>query len=69
MMARTYLDKEKLKNASLEDILKELDAVDEQLFCVERSLPHSKSYALRAYSNRLLEEIKVRIDKLPKEKR
>ena len=46
-----YLDKEGLKNASIEDILKELEVVDKELFCIERSLPMSKSYALRVYSN------------------
>lgn len=59
-----YLDKENLKNASIEDILKEIKIVDEELFCVERSLPFSKSYALRVYSNRLLEEIITRIENL-----
>lgn len=57
-----YLDKEGLKNASIEDILKELEVVDKELFCIERSLPMSKSYALRVYSNRLLDEIKTRIE-------
>lgn len=56
-----YLDKEDLKKASIEDILKELEIVYEELFCIERSFPTSKSYALRAYSNRLLDEIKTRI--------
>ena len=59
-----YFDKEGLKNASIEDILEELKIVDEELFCVERSLPFSKSYALRSYSNRLLEEVKMRIENL-----
>lgn len=57
-------DKEKLKNASIEDILEELKIVDEELFCVERSLPFSESYALRVYSNRLLEEVITRIENL-----
>ena len=59
-----YLDKEGLKNASIEDILEELKIVDDELFCVERSLPLSKSYALRSYSNRLLKEVITRIENL-----
>lgn len=59
-----YLDKENLRNASVEDILKELKIVDEELFCVERSLPSSKSYALRVYSDRLLKEIITRVENL-----
>ena len=59
-----YLDKENLKNASVEDILKELKIVDEELFCRERSLLFSKSYALRVYSDRLLEEVRTRIENL-----
>lgn len=57
-----FLDKEKLKNASIDDILKELEIVGKELFCIERSLPLSKLYALRIYNNRLLEEIKTRIE-------
>lgn len=59
-----HLDKEGLKNASIEDILEELKIVDEELFCVECSLPLSKSYALRSYSDRLLKEVRTRIENL-----
>ena len=58
---KMYLDKEKLKTASIKDILKELEIIEEELFCVMRSLPLSKLYMLRVYRNRLLEEIKIRI--------
>ena len=59
-----YFNKEELRSASIEDILKELKIVDEELFCIERALPSSKSYVLRVYSNRLLDEIKTRIEKI-----
>lgn len=64
MVINMYLDKAALKNASIEDILQELRIVDEELFCVERSLPSSKSYALRAYSDRLLREIITRVENM-----
>lgn len=66
MVIAMYLDRETLKNSSIEEILEELKIVDEELFCIDRSLPRSKSYALRAYSNRLMNEIKLRIDAIDK---
>jgi hypothetical protein len=59
-----YFNKEELKSASIEDILKELKIVDEELFCIERALPSAKLYILRIYSKILLDEIKSRIEKI-----
>ena len=59
-----YLDKEKLKSASIEDIVKELKVVDEELFCAEHPLGSSRKYVLQAYSNRLVKEIQTRVDSL-----
>ena len=56
-----YLDKEGLKNASIEDILKELEVVYEELFCVARSFPSSRCYALWVYRDMLFKELQRRI--------
>ena len=63
MVRNMFLNKENLKNASVEDIVKELKIVDEELFC-GRSLLPSKLYALRVYSDRLLEELRTRLNNL-----
>ena len=59
-----YLGKENLKNASVEDIVKELKIVYEELLCMECSFSSSKSYALRIYSDKLLKEVITRIENL-----
>ena len=56
-----YLDKEKLKNASIEDILKELIIIEEEFSSGTHHQYSSSKRSLRAYIERLFEELKTRI--------
>lgn len=54
------VDEKKLKNASIEDILKELETITEELSNQMYPPSAARTTALYTYKKRLLEELKTR---------